>query len=229
MRPTVSAAVLLLTLAVAGVAQADPTWGLIKATDSWESIGTRDHEVAGEIEIHKAEIGGITCLQGVTKTDLPAETLYGVAADIATTKVWSSAGVRDSEVLGRPDGHLDYYQYLDVPGWTGASDRFWFLRGTTERKDNSLVFRWDRMGDSGGPYAERFRQVVEANPKAIEPPVNVGGWSFETAGSTVTVRYFVCSDTGGVLPKAIQYAASKQTLPDTVGDLIREGKKRAGK
>jgi len=221
-------AALILTAALASPAlAAGPTWSQIKATTSWEHLSDRDHDDAGTIKVAVAEIGGLKCLKGSATVAGSADTYLGVAKDIKGGTKWSTAGLSESVVLGTPSGYIDYYQYLDVPGWTGASDRFWFLRGTTENSGNTKTFWWDRMGDNGGEYSAKFAEVVAANPKAVEPPLNVGGWTFTQSGGNVAIAYFVCSDTGGSLPRAIQYAAAKQTLPDTLGDLVREGKKRS--
>ena len=218
---------LVLTAALATPALASgPTWSQIKSTTSWEHLSDRDHDDAGTVKVAVAEISGLKCLKGSVTVPGKAEVFLGVATDIKGSTKWSTAGLSESAVLGTNGNVLDYYQYLDVPGWTGASDRFWFLRGTTEKSGSTTTFWWDRMGDGGGPYAEKFKAVQAANPKAVEPPLNVGGWVFTQVGANVDIGYYVCSDTGGSLPRAIQYAAAKQTLPDTVGDLVREGKKR---
>ena len=223
-----SVAALVLGLAVATPALAGgPTWSQIKSTTDWEHLADRSHDDAGTVKVYVATIGGLKCLKGTVKTAGSAATYLGVAKDIKGSMKWSSAGLSAAEVLGQSGNTLDYYQHLDVPGWTGASDRFWFLRGTTEESGTTKTFWWDRMGDNGGPYAARFAEVRTAHPDAVEPPVNVGGWVFTEANGSVESSYFVCSDTGGVLPKAIQYAAAKKTLPDTVGDLVREAKKRS--
>jgi hypothetical protein len=218
----------VLAAVIPSTALADgPTWPQIKATSSWEHLSDRDHDDAGTVKVAVAEIGGLKCLRGTATISGKAESFLGVATDIKGSIKWSKAGLSESAVLGGSGSVIDYYQYLDVPGWTGASDRFWFLRGTKEVSGSTHTFWWDRMGDNGGPYAERFTQVQTAHPKAVEPPMNVGGWMFTQRGGNVDVGYYVCSDTGGSLPRAIQYAAAKQTLPDTVGDLVREGKKRS--
>lgn len=228
MHRTLSLAVATGVLLCSGLALAGgPTWPMIKATTGWEHLADRSHDDAGTIKVHVAEISGLKCLKGESVTPGKADIYLGVAMDVKAAIDWSTAGLKYSEVLGGSGGTVEYFQYLDVPGWTGASDRFWFLRGTKESAGGALTFWWDRMGDRGGPHNTRFEQVMAENPDAIEPPTNVGGWSFVQEGDQVRSIYYVCSDTGGVLPKAIQYAAAKKTLPDTVGDLVREAIKRS--
>ena len=89
----------------------------------------------------------------------------------------------------------------------------------------------DAQRRAGAQQEARFayRDFAAANPKAVEPPINVGGWYFKDAGAGVDITYLICTDAGGSIPYAIQNAATKKTLPDTVGDVVREAKKRLGK
>ena len=204
---------------------AEPTWSAIKSQSSWSQVSTRDHAQGGSIGVWNATIGGITCFKGTAKTSVSPDKLLEVATDIESTPKWSSAGVTQAETLSRSGDSIEYFQYLDVPGWTMASDRFWFLAGTTVRSGDTIEFHWNRL-DGGGAHSARFQQVKAANSSAIEPPVNVGGWRFAPADGSVTVEYFICTDTGGAIPAVVQNAATKKTLPDTVGELIGEAAKR---
>lgn len=210
--------------AMAGV----PTWSAIASNTTWQLLTTKSHDAAGEVAVYNTTISDVQCFKGVATTDLAPAGLLAVVVDVAAAKYWSSAGVRDAEKLGGTGSNVDYYQYLDVPGWTLSSDRFWFLHGTVEKSGTTDIFHWDRL-DAGGAYASRFAEVVAANPSAIEPPINVGGWTFKPTAEGTEVTYFVCTDVGGSIPRAVQNAATKGTLPDTVGDVIREARKRAGK
>lgn len=205
-----------------------PSWADIASSTSWQLLTTKAHDAAGEVQVFNTTIADVQCFKGVATADLSIDGLLAVVTDVAAAKYWSSAGVRDAEKLGGTGAAIDYYQYLDVPGWTLSSDRFWFLHGTVEKSGTTAVFHWDRL-DGGGPYASRYAEVVAANPSAIEPPINVGGWTFRPTGSGTEVTYYVCTDVGGSIPRAVQNAATKGTLPDTVGDVIREARKRAGK
>jgi hypothetical protein len=218
-------ALLALTLMPSAMA-GTPTWAEIQ-TAGWGYHATREHDAAGTVQVYTKTVAGITCLQGVATAAYSPEQLMDVAADIEGTLDWSSAGVTEGVTMARSASQIDYYQYLDVPGWTMASDRFWFLRGHFVKTATSYVLHWDRMGDGGGPYADRFQQFVAAHPDAIEPPTNVGGWVFTTTDEGTRIQYYICSDTGGTIPMAVQIAASKRTLPDTVGDVVREAARRA--
>ena len=203
-----------------------PTWADIQAVSSWEDVSTRNHDAGGTIQVQRATLGELPCFKGSATTTVAAEALYEVAADVESTLSWSSAGVTQAELLGKAGDTMEYFQYLDVPGWTFASDRFWFLKGTTVRNGGTIEFRWERLVD-GGAHKARWEQVKAENAGAVEPPVNVGGWVFAPNGSSTDVSYFICTDTGGSIPMAVQSAATKRTLPDTVGELIGEAKKRS--
>ncbi len=215
-----AAVALPVTAAWAGA----PSWSQISAS-GWTHHGTRQHDDAGTVQVYKKTIGELPCFQGVATTDPSPDALLDVAADIEGTLQWSSAGVAEAVTLKRGGSTLDYYQYLDVPGWTLANDRFWFLHGTIERSGGKIVFRWERA-DVTGAYAQRYQQVKAAHPKAIEPPTNSGGWVFSPTDQGTQIQYYICSDTGGVIPTAVQNAATTRTLPDTVGDLVREARRR---
>ena len=216
-----------LLLSFVAAASTPPTWSAIQSA-SWKQIATRSHDAAGEVVVYSASIQAIPCFMGEASVAVAAEVLQSVAVDIKSAIKWSSAGVTMSETLGSGANTIDYFQYLDVPGWTLASDRFWFLHGTAENSGGTHTFRWERLID-GGSHGARFTTIKTENPGAVEPPLNVGGWEFKPVGSQTRVRYSVCSDVGGSLPQAVQSAATKKTLPDTVGDLVREAKKRAGR
>lgn len=203
-----------------------PSWSQITGS-GWTNV-TNVKNAAGDIAIETRKIDGLACYRGKTSvTGVSRDKLYEVVADIPGTLKWSTAGVTKAEVLGKSGATLEYFQYLDVPGWTFANDRFWFLKGTTEKTADSIVFRWERL-ENGGAYSAKFTKVKTENPSAVEPPINVGGWSFAGA-EPVLVTYSICSDTGGAIPAGIQKAATRGTLPDTIRDAVVEAKKRTNK
>ncbi len=219
-----SLAVLLALSLTPSSRAATPTWGEIYSS-GWTHHATRKHDVVGTVEVYAKMVAGIECYQGVTTTRYTPDQLLEVAADIEGAMQWSTAGVTDAATLKRTDTLLDYYQFLDIPGWTMASDRFWILRGTIERNAGAIIFRWDRLVD-GGPYAEFYQQVRQKHPDAVEIPINVGGWVFTPKDGATQVQYYVCSHTGGSIPSAVQGVATTRTLPDNLGDIVREAAKR---
>jgi hypothetical protein len=206
------------------VAAAAPTHGAIDSA-SWAPVTTVKNDNLGEVAIWKATVGGVECFRGTATTDVSPEKLLDVVADVEGAKRWSSAGISEAKLLSRSGSHMAYYQYLDVPGWTMASDRFWFLESTLERSPQRSSLKWTPL-EGGGAHADVYHKVKSDHPNAVEPPVNVGSWVFEAAAGGVAMKYSICTLPGGSIPVAIQNAATRRTLPDTLGDVVREARKR---
>jgi len=217
---------LLLVLALASAAMAAPTWSSLSTATSWSLFKTASSRNAGEVKLYSATLDGTSCFRAVsTVSGVPADTMLAVATDIEGAIHWSSAGIKDAVTLKKTASTLDYYEYLSVPI---ISDRFWFLHGTVIRDGSLVGLRWEKAWDQGGPYAATWKEVTTAHPKAVEPPVNVGAWLFQGADDAVTITYLVCTDAGGSIPEGVQSMATKGTLPDTVDDLVKEARNRAG-
>lgn len=215
---------LALSLALTDPAEAAPTHAGLEAA-SWAVVTTTTHKDAGEITIWKATISGVECYRGTATTDLPPQKLLAVVADINGATRWSTAGLTEARLLNKVGNRIEYYQYLDVPGWTMSSDRFWFLSSTLEDTPARAALHWEKLAE-GGPHKAVWEEVKAAHPDAVEPTVNVGSWIFEKEGEAVAVRYSICTQPGGSIPIAIQNAATRKTLPNTIGDVIREARAR---
>ena len=210
-----------------GLARADLTWAEIAAEDDWTTTATRQHDDAGTVTVLRATIDGVQCFQGQATVDVEPRYLLEVAMDIDGTPQWAStADVTEAATLLRKGDVLDYYQMMDVPGWTLSRDRFWFLRGTSRRDGGTLSFTWEKL-DEGGSHSTTYQEFVTEHSKAIEPPINAGGWVFTPGAAGTAIRYHICTDAGGEIPQKLQAFATSSTLPDTVGDLVREARKRA--
>lgn len=205
------------------VALAAPSHSAIDAA-SWTTLTTASHAEAGTVTIASATVSGVECFRGTAVTDVVADKLLAVVMDVEGSRRWSSAGITEAKLLSSSGGVYSYYQYLDVPGWTLTADRYWFLQSTVRRAGDVVEFRWDPL--PADQFADVHTQFVAAHPDAVEPTVNVGSWKFVTRGGQVGIEYSICTQPGGSLPVAIQSAATRKTLPDTVGDVIREAKRR---
>lgn len=213
---------------ILAAAHATPTHAAMEAA-SWSHLADREHDDAGMVKVYSATVAGIGCFKAEAEvTSVDGKSMLDVVSDVVGAKQWSSAGVTRAEVLGRTGNTVAYYQYLDVPDWTFASDRFWFLSSDIVDAPGTRTLRWNRL-DPNGPYAARYQAFKAENPSAVEPPVNVGGWYFKDDDFGVTITYLICTDAGGNIPSAVQSAATRKTLPDTVGDVVREAKKRLGR
>jgi len=219
-------AVVLVSTMSPAVASAQPTWSTIQAVSDWTQHSQKQHKDAGTITIYRTQIDGTHCFRANATVDVAPEPMMEVAMDIEGTMEWAStANVTRAGVLGRSGSSMDYYQLMDVPGWTMTKDRYWFLRGTVRKEGGGQAFTWERL-DDGGPYASVYEKFVAAYPKAIEPPINAGGWQFTPSGDETEINYYICSDAGGTIPENVQVMATTTTLPDTVGDLVREARTR---
>ena len=204
-------------------ASAAPSWSDIQANATWAPDSDVNTSDAGTVKIATAMIGGINCFRAEASTDATVDALVSTVTDIKGTLKWSTAGVTEAELLAQSGNTYQYYQYLDVPGWTMSADRFWFLQGTLS-KGTSTLFRWERLVD-GGAFADKYKAVKAAHPDAVEPPTNIGAWQFD-GSAPVKITYFLCTDTGGAIPVFVQTAATRRTLPDTLSDAVREAKRR---
>lgn len=214
----------MLLLLLSTLALAAPTWSQVSTSTAWKEFKVASTKNIGEVRLSSATIGGTACFRGLaTVGDVAAEKLLTVATDIEGAKTWSSAGIKDAVVLKRSGDVLDYYQYLSVPI---VSDRFWFLSGRIFRESTQIGLRWEKAWERGGPYSSTYEELVAANPKAVEPPINVGGWLFKTASAGVEIHYLICTDSGGAIPENLQSMATKTTLPTTVDDLVKEARRR---
>lgn len=218
---------LVLFLATSAGA-AEPDFPLLLSDSGWEDVGTRSHDDIGTVDIKLKKIDGAPCLMGTVAAEVEADVLYDVVSDIPSAMAWSTAGLTKSKVLGRSGATVDYLQFLDVPNWTMASDRFWVLRGKDASESGTRAFRWWKF-DAEAAYPETFAQIAEENSGALQPDVNWGQWMFTPEGGKTIVKYLVCTDPGGSMPEWLGKAAATRTLPDTVADVVREGRKRAGK
>ena len=217
---------LLALLTAPSSASADPTWAEILAFDDWIEHGERDHADAGKVQIWRTQTDETYCFHGLATVDVDAEVLWKVATDMESAKDWSSSDVTEAETLAVRGDVIEYYQYLDVPGWTLSKDRYWFLRGRTTRDGAKITFSWERLID-GGDHADKHQAVREAHASAIEVPVNSGAWVFDSTTDGTDVHYYICSISGGQIPEKLGMMVTTTTLPDNIGDLVREGRKRA--
>ncbi len=218
----------LLTSLLAVSALASPSWSDVESTTDWSEHAVKEHDDIGEVTILHAVVGGIDCFQARASSPAGSPTLLEVVRDVEGIARWSDSGISEGRILARDGEGLDYFQFFDVPDWTMTKDRFWFLRGKVKRDGPVTAWWWERLAE-GGPHRAVFDQVVAEHPKAIEPTANVGAWHFTAGEGTTAVRYYVCSDSGGAIPRKLQFMATTKTLPDTVADVLNEASKREAK
>jgi hypothetical protein len=207
-----------------GVAIAGPTQAQMNSA-SWSALSHTERAELGRVDILTANVAGIDCFRGVATTDVPAHELLAVITDFSTADAWSTTGVTDGRVLNRTASSIAYFQYLDVPSWTLSADRYWFLQGQLSVGPERTELAWDKL-PAGSPWLAERDRFAAAHPDAIEPPVNVGSWRFDSVPEGVRITYSVCTTSGGSIPVALQNAASRRTLPDNLADVVREARRR---
>ncbi len=200
-------------------------WDALLADTGWEEVGQSSTKATGDIDIKLKEIGGHPCLRGHAVVDAKIDALYDVVTDVPAAKDFSSETLFDSRVLGRDADAIEYYQHLDVPNWTMASDRFWVLRGEPASSGDVRAFRWDRF-DWRSKYPDLASDIDTNYSSSVEPDPNWGQWMFQPKGAQTEATYFICSNPGGSLPEWLQKAAATKTLPGTMADVVREAQKR---
>ena len=218
---------LLTTFAFATALAADPatlTAGLQDAS-GWSEIGKDNADGVGEIVIRHKSVGGVDCLEGVGRTDVPVPVLLEATVDIPGNMRWSSAAIKESEFLSTGATGFDYYQYLANP--FPIKDRFWFNRATIVGDPSSgpVQFRWQHIDPN--TYPERYAKVKADHDDAVITDVNVGTWIFNPVDGVTEVRFQTCTDAGGSIPAWAGELAAKTTLPTNIADLVREGKRRS--
>ena len=168
----------------------------------------------------------VPCLEGtVTSSSLPVDMFARLAADVDHQPSWSSWEIPLSARLEQNATSFDYYQVLDNPA--PIADRYWFLHGATFASGDSRVFSWELV-DPTTKWPAALAQVREKFPSAVMTSVNVGDWTFTPVTNGTRVRYRICTDAGGNIPRWMGEYAATRTLPTNVADIIREVRRRVG-
>lgn len=216
---------LALTLAHADPGS-DTDWDTLLSDEGWSQVATPSPKGTGPIDLRLKEIGGKPCLRGEVTVQPSADVLLATATDIDGSPDFSRESLLASKVIASDGGRVDYYQVLDVPDWTMASDRYWVLRGEKRQEGEARSFRWNRF-DWRAAHPELAAELDAKHAGAVEPQTNWGAWVFQPVGDKTLVRYHLCSSAGGSLPEWIQKAAATKTLPNTMADVIVEAAKRS--
>lgn len=191
----------------------------------WTDMGEDTKRETGTMQLKLKDVGGTQCLLAIADVDVSADVIYEVVTDVPAAKSFSSETLIASKTLGRDGATVHYYQHLDVPGWTMASDRFWVLAGTDFSSGGKRAFRWDRF-DWRAAYPELATDIDTNHASAVEPMTNFGAWVLTPTDVGTEAHYYICSDPGGSMPEWLKKTAATKTLPNTVADVMREARKR---
>jgi hypothetical protein len=111
--------------------------------DGWTHLELVHAGAAGDVQLDVKQLD-TPCLRATATVDLPADVLLDVVTDVPGAGAITRETLLASEVLGEHDGAIDYYQHLDVPGWTLSADRYWVVRGQRSLGPNGPQYRWSR-------------------------------------------------------------------------------------
>ncbi len=67
----------------------------------------------------------------------------------------------------------------------------------------------------------------DIDPDAVPTRTNVGDWTFSPGTGGTKVRYRICTDAGGNVPRWAGEMAARNTLPGNVADIVREVRRRS--
>lgn len=198
-------------------ALADADWALLTEASTKE---------IGPVILETKTIDGERCLRGRVTVDVATPHLLATVVDIPAALEFSRERLSASRLLGSDGDTLHYYQHLDVPNWTMIADRYWVLAGSRRDAGSTVIFAWQRF-DWRTRYPALADSLARDHKSAVEPVPNFGAWSFAPAEAGTTVTYTLCSNAAGALPEWIVRVAATKNFPNTIVDIVEEGRRRA--
>jgi hypothetical protein len=204
------------------------------ALDSDSGWKLYKEDAKGGVDVYKKDIPGLDVpgFKGTKIMDVSGDKLFEVIIDIAHQAGMSKdIPLKQSHIISRTATTIDFWQYLDVPGWTLANDRFWFCHGVIIKDHGGPghhKWTWDRL--DGSAFPKQRAAALAIDDDAVETGLNHGSWEIIPQGNgTVMLIYRVISNPGGKLPKSAQSLATGTTLPDNLLQMESEAEKRSGK
>jgi hypothetical protein len=197
----------------------------MEAEAGWTLVETKDVKDVGPVAIRHKQVLGEDCLEGSATAPLDADVLLAAATDIEEQPKWSSWTLPAAKRLSGTANEFDYYQLLDNPA--PVADRFWFVHASASRVGNDRIFRWDQI-DAASRYPEELAALQARFPGAVSTRTNLGDWTFRPGPTGTLVRYRICTDAGGNIPRWVGEIAARSTLPGNVADFVKEARRRTG-
>lgn len=190
----------------------------------WEEVDRKTVDGLEVVVRHKV-VAGQDCLEGTTFAAVKPDKLLTAAADIPHQPAWSSWDMPLAIKLSPGADRFDYVQLLDNP--RPVADRYWFTQGTRLVSGNDWIFRWEAI-DAPTRYPVQLASLLEKYPGSVSASINVGDWTFTPINGSTRVRYRICTDAGGDLPRWIGEFAARTTLPTNLRDIVVEARKQGG-
>jgi hypothetical protein len=229
-------ALLLLPFSTPTTATAAPSAASVQsALDSNSDWDILKLDGRGGVDVYKKDIAGVDIpgFKGIKLVDVGSDVLFEAINDFdAHNGLSDSIPLVKSRVLKRSGNTLHVFAYLDVPGWTLANDRYWFVEATMDYNIGGVRGHhkqaWKQLDPSLYPQVVEEAQAISS--KAVLVELNHGSWEVipEGAGKTRLI-YRVLSTPGGRIPNSLQALATGQTLPDNLLQFEAEAKRRARK
>jgi hypothetical protein len=191
----------------------------------WAEIDRKKVDDVGEIVVRHKEVLGESCLEGTTTATLDADALLAAATAVEDQPRWSSWKIPAAKKLGGGATAFDYVQLLDNPA--PIADRYWVLSARVSVEGADRVFRWDQV-DGDARYPVEVAALKARFPEAVPTRTNVGDWTFTPSPAGTRVRYRICTDAGGNVPRWAGELAARNTLPGNLADIVREVRRRTG-
>ncbi|MSQ02316.1 MAG: hypothetical protein EXR71_10575 [Myxococcales bacterium] len=191
----------------------------------WRVVETKALAGVGDVVVHHKVVLGEDCLAGETVAALDPDVLLTAATDVENQPMWSSWTVPEARRLSVGATSFDYVQLLDNP--SPVADRYWFVHARTSTEAGVRIFRWDQL-DAELRYPAALADLRTRYPNAVSTRTNLGDWTFSPDVSGTRIRYRICTDAGGNIPRWLGEIAARSTLPGNIGDLVKEVRRRTG-
>jgi hypothetical protein len=192
-------------------------------------------DARGGVDIYKKEVAGsdMPGFKGVKVVDVSSGYLFDAINDFdAHSGLSSDIPLVKSRVLKRSGDTLHVFAYLDVPGWTLANDRYWFVEAKMVHNIGGVAGHhkqtWKKLDAS--LYPEVHEEAKAMSSKAVLVETNYGSWEvIPQDGGRTKLIYRVLSAPGGRIPNGAQAIVTSQTLPENLLQFEAEAKRRARK
>jgi hypothetical protein len=219
--------IVVAALLAAPVHAADPAAvrASMEQASGWEQVDKKTIDGVGTVIVRYKEALGEDCLEGSTTAALDPDALLAAATDVEGQPTWSTWKVAAARKLSAGTTSFDYYQLLDNP--SPVADRYWFVHASTAIEGIDRIFAWDQV-DAPTRYPAEVAALLERFPGAVATRTNLGDWTFTPGSEGTRVRYRICTDAGGNLPRWMGEYAARSTLPTNVADIVREVRRRGG-
>ena len=204
MKVTLTSCLLGLLLGSSSAALAAPPSGteVQKALDSNSSWDVVKLDARGGVDVYKKDIAGFELpgFKGLKTVDVDSGVLFEAINDFdAHNGLSDQIPLVRSRVLKRVGNTVHVFAYLDVPNWTLANDRFWFVEATMNYNVGGVEGHhkqtWRKLDAS--LYPEVLKEALSISSKAVLVELNYGSWEVIPEGGKTRLTVEVHTDPMG--------------------------------